>query len=162
MDTGYGNHLIGIYAVYSVKVDGISVIRRALLALEPLIDDTDQKAESFRDTILTYLEEYYGIIIDNIACVVADNAHINIKIARLIGRPMVGCKAHLLNLFVENEFLGGNIKPLIDKVHKLIAQCRKKNIMPIIVKYSGFKPILDNDTRWTSTNNMLKRYIYTL
>ena len=77
MDTGYGNHLIGIYAVYSVKVDGISVIRRALLALEPLIDDTDQKAESFRDTILTYLEEYYGIIIDNIACVVADAAQVN-------------------------------------------------------------------------------------
>ena len=53
----------------------------------------------------------YGIDLDPwCLCIIADNAKVNFKIARILQRPMVGCPSHKLNL--EIKHMVRNTSPL--------------------------------------------------
>lgn len=61
-------------------------------------------AEAYLDTILRILSDY-GKDMRNILFLFGDNAHVNIAFARLAGRPLIGCHAHLFNLGIKTLFL---------------------------------------------------------
>jgi hypothetical protein len=104
-----------------------------------------------------YIKDYYGKDLDNIICIIGDSAPTNGLMAKIMDKPLIRCKAHLLNLYVDNEYLLP-YQATIAKIHNLLVQCRRKNNINIISNAAGLKPLLNNDTRWTSTYLMVKRF----
>ncbi|POM77766.1 Hypothetical protein PHPALM_4795, partial [Phytophthora palmivora] len=147
-------HYVAVFA--SFRHDGKA--QNILIAMAPIIDDNvdDLTARShvkFLDTILSY----YGRSKANIAYIVGDNCAVNGAVADKLQVPMVGCASHRLNLAV-NLLLAGD-DDLLNKVQKLM--CKIKNSLLVSAKLrrkTHLHPVLNQDTRWSSTFDMVKRY----
>jgi hypothetical protein len=137
--------------------------RTCLLAFSPLRDETSQDAS----THVLFLEDtlkLYGKTLSNVCCLIGDNCSTNKAVANLCKIPLVGCHSHILNLAVKNIFLEDEFaKTVLPKVVELMrvlstpkgaAQLRN-----CFVDCTGLKAIKKNETRWTSTYDMLERYI---
>lgn len=126
-DNNYGEHLIGINALFydesndnnnnnninnNNNTNNKNKAKRVLLALQTLCLHEGHNSKNILVTIVDILNSF-GKSLNNIICFVGDNYNVNKCIANItktdkydhIGIPLVGCRAHLLNLFVKTEFL---------------------------------------------------------
>lgn len=72
--------------------------------------------------------------------------------------PTVACKAHMLNLFVNNIYIA-DYQLLIKRISKVIVICRHCLNRALLRKLNKLSPIKMNDTRWNSKYYMLKRFL---
>ncbi|RLN90823.1 hypothetical protein BBJ28_00012509 [Nothophytophthora sp. Chile5] len=150
----HSEHYVAVFA--SFRHDGKA--QNILIAMAPIIDDevADHTASShvkFLDTILSY----FGRSNASIAYIVGDNCSVNGAVADQLQVPMVGCASHRLNLAV-NLLLAGDCD-LLEKVQRLM--CKLKNSLLAAAKLRRktlLRPVLRQDTRWSSTFAMVKRY----
>jgi hypothetical protein len=103
---------------------------------------------------------------DSLDCVeflTGDNCSTNKALANIMRVPLVGCASHRLNLAV-NDFYDNSpqSKELISKVDKLMTALRTlKNASRLRAnkETGGIVALGRNATRWSSTFNMLKRFL---
>lgn len=114
----------------------------------------------------TYLEvtkailERYDKTISNVTFMVADNARVNGKLARLMHVPHIPCHAHLLNSAIQ-AFLDPH-KDLIERVNTICSRVRnRKALRQIVKKATKLLPIVKPTTivRWRAVFEMLQRYV---
>ena len=92
-DAGNGSHRMAIYATYqnrASRMSGRSTARNYLLAVTPLLNESNFTAETNRDFI-EYVLSKYGKTLSDIIFIVGDNVSCNRRIALLCGCTLVGC-----------------------------------------------------------------------
>ena len=106
--------------------------------------------------------EFYDIDLRQwIKASIADNTKTNLKIARSLGVPHVGCNNHKLNLDVELWVKNtAQLQHTIDDVHAtmLSAKSKLKNAA-LLQNETDLKPVIHNKTRWSGKFKMLKQWI---
>ena len=161
---GTGDHYFAVYATWSDDRGNVSTV---LLCCGPQDqpeedDEMDIKftAEDIGDYIINELQLLNATIEENVDFFVADNCAVNKKFARLIKKPMIGCASHRLNLAVQNLLcIDPDINTIITQVDKVMKDlCTLKNRAKLRAK-TNIAPERKNVTRWSSTYNMLTKYI---
>ncbi|ETI52417.1 hypothetical protein F443_04426 [Phytophthora nicotianae P1569] len=120
-------------------------------------DEEDLSAQSLFDLIADTLTRYRKLW-DTVKFMVGDNCSVNQCIGRREGAiPLVGCASHRFNLAVQ-DFLMSETK-LIAKIQALMTKLRTIKDRALLRRVSKLAPLLRNDTRWSSTYAMVKRYV---
>ncbi|ETM98415.1 hypothetical protein PPTG_19620 [Phytophthora nicotianae INRA-310] len=88
---------------------------------------------------------------------IGDNCSTNQCLASMLKIPLISCANHRLNLAV-NRFLEG-YQTQIDMIQNLMIQLRHTNNAAALSRVTHLKPIKANVTRWSSTYQMLQRYM---
>uniref|UniRef100_H3GLP2 BED-type domain-containing protein n=1 Tax=Phytophthora ramorum TaxID=164328 RepID=H3GLP2_PHYRM len=143
-------HFVAIYGVF--VQDG--TLRQVMLAISPA--EYGQSAEAHLEMIDAVLE-LYNKDSAMIIFVVADNCATNQAIATRLEVPLVGCASHRFNLAVCRYL--EDYKTLIDQVQTLCIQLLYPNNAAELARHTHYKPLRANATRWSSTYQMLARYV---
>ncbi|KAI3657095.1 hypothetical protein MP638_005789 [Amoeboaphelidium occidentale] len=153
--TESGTHYMAVFATFT-KITGEAV--QYLLACSPMGDETSQSA----DAIIDFLEdtmEVFGKTIDCIKFLVSDNTEVNPSVCRKLKIPFIGCISHRLSLamnrFMQLELFSDDIR----NIHNLMVKLSHANKRAYLRKFGCYlAPVQRNETRWSSTFNMLNRY----
>lgn len=98
---GHGSYLVGVFACFR---NAVGEQERVLLGIEPLLDETNHSAPNHVSFFQTLLGNF-GKTAENIICFVCDSAAVNNCIAQQLKKPRIACKAHLLQLFINNHYM---------------------------------------------------------
>ncbi|ETL98754.1 hypothetical protein L917_04237 [Phytophthora nicotianae] len=116
-----------------------------LPAMAPLMNSPTNNLSAA--THLTFLRQMlmrdYNKRVEDYLFTVGDNCYINQRLANLLSVPLVGCVSHHLNLAVQNFFR--EVSDDLDNVKSLMFK-------------TPLRPVLSQDTRWSSTFCMIHRY----
>lgn len=158
------HHFLAIFAIFNYKQEK----KNFLLSISPLIDETSLNALE-HVTFVENVLNVYGKTLANVCALIGDNCNTNKAVASLSGIPLIGCHSHLLNLAVKRIFFGNgdneneheneNMKMLIQKVVELVKTLKTTKGAAFLRQYTDLKAIKKNETRWTSTYEMLERYV---
>jgi len=80
----------------------------------------------------------------------------NKKIAKLLGVPLIGCASHRFNLALK-LYLRPYFK-ILDSVNNIMVKLRNIKLAARLRQQTELVAVIRNDTRWSSTYNMIKRY----
>jgi len=144
-------HYVAVYAVY--MVDGNR--QSPLLAMAPLVQEDSQDADAHIEFLEVTIAEY-GLGVDDIAFLTADNCATNGAIARKMGLPLVGCYSHKFNLAMQNFLL--NHEHSLDNVNAIMKVLKRLGPAYQLKAYTELRAVLRNVTRWSSTFMMLDRF----
>ena len=75
---------------------------------------------------------------------------------KLMRLPSIGCYSHRLNLAVEK--FSEPYNEIISKLHNLMKKLGNSKKSAALRKKTDLRPILNNDTPWSSKRDLLKRY----
>ncbi|RLN50582.1 hypothetical protein BBJ28_00023088 [Nothophytophthora sp. Chile5] len=144
------DHYVAVFA--SFRHNGKA--QNILIVMAPIIDDeVDDHTASSHVKFLGTILSYYGRSRASIANIVGDNRSVNGAVVDQLQVPMVGSASHRLNLAV--NLLLADDDDLFEKVQKLM--CKLKNSLLAAAK-TFLRLVLRQDTRWSSTFAMVKRY----
>ncbi|EGZ29073.1 hypothetical protein PHYSODRAFT_284383 [Phytophthora sojae] len=136
--THASEHYIAVFACY--KVNGCP--KTTLLSMAPLLDaqDDDLSAQGHLEFLATTLPRDYGVQL----------AHV----------PLVGCASHRLNLAVQADMASHEedlavVQALMVKLRTLTQSAKLRLKTPL-------RPVIRQDTRWSSTFEMVRRYLQLL
>ncbi|RLN96633.1 hypothetical protein BBJ28_00025369 [Nothophytophthora sp. Chile5] len=114
-------------------------------------------AQSLFDLIADTLSRYNKPW-ESVAFMVGDNCSVNRYIGRREGAiPLIGCASHRFNLAVR-DFLKDD-EPLMGKIQTLMLKLRTIKGRALLRRMMKLSPALRNDTRWSRSFEMLKRYV---
>jgi len=100
----------------------------------------------------------YGKGVNNISFFVGDNCKTNRSIATLTEKPLLGCYSHKFDLAVSGYL--SKYEKILDKVNQLMKKLRNvKNRGKLRKLECPYQPVIRNDTRWSSTFNMIQCYL---
>jgi hypothetical protein len=104
---------------------------------------------------------FYGLELQWVKASIADNTSTNLKVARLIGCPHVGCNNHKLNLDVELMVANTiQLKNVIENVHAVMLSAKRKlKNAALLRNLTNLKPVIHNKTRWSGKHFMLTRFL---
>lgn len=151
--TRFNTHYLAIFAMY---LDG-NQQKAVLLAIAPPIDEESYDADE-HITFIEHTLDIYGKCLKNVCVLSADNCETNRSISRKTNIPLVGCSSHKFNLAVKHHLESPEHRGAIKAVHDLMVELRKLKNAAKLRKLGVQAPKLENETRWSSTFNMLKRY----
>ncbi|KAH9098042.1 hypothetical protein LEN26_016764 [Aphanomyces euteiches] len=127
-----------------------------LLAMAPLLDDDRLDAPAHVNFIRETLK-IYGKSMDNVAFFVGDNCSTNGYIARLCGVPLIGCYSHKFNLAVKRWLLP--FEEELTAINDLMGHLKRLHVMRQLRQLTDLAPVHRNMTRWSSTFNMVSRFL---
>jgi hypothetical protein len=108
------------------------------------------------------LKDFYDINIKTwCKAIIADNTKTNIKIAKDLQVPHVGCYSHKLNLDVEAMLReNDHLTTSLAKIHEVMV-CAKQKLRnaAVLRNITDLRPVLENKTRWSGKVAMLTRFI---
>lgn len=113
-------------------------------------------------TSMIYLQKNYRTNLSEwLICQIADNTNTNLKIARLLGVPHIGCMSHKLNLEVNRMISSDQIlSSILSSIHNTMVDCKSKIKNRVVLRnLTVLNPLLYNDTRWSGKYLMLKRFL---
>ena len=142
--------------MFASFADDAGVGQYPLLAIAPPFDETTYTAENHRAFIGDVLE-LFGKSIGNLIYLVADNAAVNTCLANLLGIPMIGCASHRSNLACKKYLQSSEV--IIQKMQCLMTTLRQVKQARKLRTKTALEPVIRNETRWSSTYEMLKRFI---
>jgi hypothetical protein len=96
------HHYIGIPAAFlKVGANGKEAPVQSILSMNPLLADgiKGMRATDDLEHVKKVLESY-GKTLENILCLVGDDCSVNQSMARILGKPLIGCASHKFNLAV--------------------------------------------------------------
>lgn len=108
--SGTSTHFVAVMAKWLSNGNAC----KALLAFSPLLEETNQNAESHCDFLNFVLQDVFHKDFSNVVCLIGDNCSTNLALADLCEKPFIGCAAHRFNLAVQ-LFLKTH-DPLLTKV----------------------------------------------
>eukprot|EP00644_Phytophthora_capsici_P008312 jgi/Phyca11/114634/e_gw1.26.394.1 len=88
--------------------------------------------------------------------IVGDNCTVNRLLATLIGVPLVGCASHRLNRAVQVDMK--QYEDDLSGVQALMVRLRTLKQSAKLRSKTSLRPIIRQDTRWSSTFSMVHRY----
>lgn len=146
-------HYLAVYACYDTEAGP----QYPLLSLAPVIDEPDDQmnAEGHLTAISRFLP-FFGKSISGIKFLVGDNCALNKRLANLLGVPLVGCSSHRLNLAVR-AYLEPH-ESILEEVQQLMRKLRTLKQAAKLRTKTSLVPVLRQETRWSSTFSMIKRY----
>jgi hypothetical protein len=153
-------HFIGITASYMPK-RADQAVTHTLLSMRPLLAD-EIKGMTACDHLhrLSKLLRQYGNKTEaNVVCLVGDNCNVNQCMSRLLKVPLLGCGSHKFNLAVRKWI--SNQPQLEETISKVVTVMKKASTLKVsaqLRKLTSLQPVKENDTRWSSTFNMLERF----
>ena len=101
----------------------------------------------------------YGKQTNSVICLVGDNCAVNQSIARTLSVPFIGCASFKFNLAVHLWMKGQpNLKSIIAKVAAVMMKASTLNVAAKLKQLTNYACVKANDTRWSSTYNMIERY----
>jgi hypothetical protein len=171
--TRAGIHYVALFACYmKEKKNTKPEPFCTLLSVSPMPatadeDDTSPETAKFNAKVhanyfTTTLHDYYDIDLKRWAkAIIADNAPTNIKTAKILKIPHVGCCSHKLNLDVELMVSGNSqMKETISTIHDVMA-CAKQKLRnaAVLRNITDLRPVLENKTRWSGKVAMLARFV---
>ena len=150
-DDGTSDHIVGLYAN---TPKGTFFLRHG-----ELDDATNQTGANHAAWIQDSLLKY-GKSLANVAFLVSDNTNLCPSIANFLGKPLIGCASHKLNLAVK-KYLKDNveIRNVLDKIHNLMQFLKGCNPAGKLNLLTTKVAITRNNTRWLSIFQMVKRYM---
>jgi hypothetical protein len=152
-------HFIGITASYVSKgVD--QVVTHTLLSMRPLLaDDIVGMTASDHLHHLSKVLRQYGKTEVNIVCLVGDNCSVNKCMSRLLKVPLLGCGSHKLNLAVRKWISNQpQLEETISKVATVMKKASTLKVSAQLRKLTSLQTVRENDTRWSSTFEMIARF----
>jgi hypothetical protein len=153
----------------STSGEGEIQVQWALLAIQPLLNESDLGASSLADFIIATYKMYDKTAedgnhfndLDSIPLVVAftlDNCSVNKKATQtVLDKPMIGAYCHRLNLACVHwtrEAFGGNLQSTIDQVHACMKRASTLKNRAKLREHSEYAPVTKNKTRWMGTQTM--------
>lgn len=151
---GFGSYVVAVFAVFPNSEGNTEHI---LLGIEPLLKETSHSAQSHVDYFRVLLSNF-GKSEANVLCLVCDNAYVNKAIGRAMKVPTIACKAHLLQLFINNIYLKDK-EEIVEKIHAIMVKLKSTIFLARLDEIGCKHPVLSNVTRWSSTYKMVKRYV---
>ncbi|KAF1331975.1 hypothetical protein FI667_g3996, partial [Globisporangium splendens] len=143
-------HYVGIYTVFAH--DGVR--HQPLLSLSPMESGQSAGAHiEMIDNVLRLYEKQLNMVL----FIVADNCATNQAIAKKLSVPLVGCASHHFNLAMTRYL--SDYQDLIDSIQGLCVQLRQPNNSAALAQHTSLRPLKANATRWSSTYQMLRRYV---
>jgi len=149
--TKSSTHYVGVFASYLENDTRTHV----LLGFSPLLEETSLGASQHFE-YLNFILNLYGKSFNNVVCIIADNCETNKALSRLCKVPMIGCASHRFNLAV-TEYLSP-FSSILNKVHSLMTKLKTVKLSAKLRLHTHLKPVVQNDTRWSSAHEMIKRY----
>lgn len=161
------DHYIGISASYTDKTGAddesgnhVSGVHSSLLSIKPLlVDEIAGMSASDHLKHISKALKMYGKDVEDILCFVGDNCSVNRRMSKDLDVPLLGCASHKFNLAVR-EWIKD--QPSLDHIIKKVAFVMKKastlKIAAKLRKLTAYSTVRENDTRWSSTFQMLSRY----
>ncbi|EGZ04635.1 hypothetical protein PHYSODRAFT_292782 [Phytophthora sojae] len=152
--THASEHYIAVFACNEVN----GCPKTTLLSMAPLLDalDDDLSAQGHLQFLATKLPHDYGVQLAQCRFLVADNCTVNRRLATLMSVPLVGCASHRLNLAVQADMASHEedlaaVQALMVKLRTLTKSAKLRLKTPL-------RPVIRQDTRWSSTFEMVRRY----
>ncbi|ETL33178.1 hypothetical protein L916_14313 [Phytophthora nicotianae] len=136
-------HFLAVYACY----DGPNGPSHPLLSMAPIMEEPDDQLSA--DGHLLAIERGCKFL-------VGDNCSVNKRLADIMGVPLVGCASHRLNLAVRDYLAPHELA--LEEVQQLMCKLRTLKQAAKLRLKTSLVPIMRQDTRWSSTFMMLKRY----
>lgn len=127
-----------------------------LLAFAPPLEEDNFTAISIGDLIRSTLQ-LYGASLENVMFFCGDNCSVNLKLSDDTGIPIIGCASHRLSLAVK-EFLVAH-ENVLSKINQLMGKLKNLKMAARLREKTPLKAKKRNLTRWSSTFEMVKRYI---
>jgi hypothetical protein len=167
----FGVHYLAVFAVGpGVPNDG-----RVLLGFLPFEQEGDLSADQHAAYLKTLLTYYDRTIDDNIIYFCGDNCRVNIKFAKDLDMPLIGCNSHKLNLAVQH-YLGLNQKdetaadgnytvkqldwrPLVKLLSTLMSKLKTIMGKAKLQEFTDCNALKANETRWNGNFLMCDRYL---
>jgi hypothetical protein len=100
--------------------------------------------------------ELFGKRLSNLIFLVGDNARVNTHLADLLNVPFIGCASHRFNLACQRYLEPFDVQ--LKKIRSLMVKLRTIKQAGKLRKKTSLEPVLPNETRWSSTHGMLKRF----
>ncbi|GMF49392.1 unnamed protein product [Phytophthora fragariaefolia] len=146
-------HYLAVYGCYETDAGP----RYPLLSLAPGIEDADDQmnAEGHLRAFARFLP-FFGKSMSGCKFLVGDSCAGNKRLANLIGVPLVGCASHRLNLAVRDYLAPFDSE--MEEVQQLMRKLRTLKQATKLRTKTELLPVLWQDTRWSSTFAMLKRF----
>jgi hypothetical protein len=140
-------HYIALFGSYDGKFP--------LLAIAPPFNEQDYTALSHKAFIVDVLE-LFGKDLSSLLYLVADNAAVNTCLADLLEIPMIGCASHRFNLACKSYL--EKYEATLSKINSLMVSLRNVKQAGKLRTRTPLEPVTRNDTRWSSTYDMLLRF----
>jgi len=148
-------HFVALIAAYPSDNDnGYSTV---LLAFSPLHDETEFTAKAHYEFVKWVLESVYNKSMDNIVAIIGDNCETNKAMCDLCELPFIGCASHRFNLAVKNWL--EKYEPVLNKVNVLMGKLKNLKLSGALRRVTDLRPVQRNVTRWSSTTDMVHRYL---
>ena len=166
------DHYVGVWASYNTPVDSTNTDEydrgketpvQSLLSIKPLLADGIEGMTAHNHlTHISRVLQMYGKEASNVICLVGDNCKVNQSLARAMSVPLIGCGSHKFNLAVVKWI---KEQPnLTDIISKVAAVMKKASTLKVAAKLAKLAQLTNyacvkaNETRWSSTFNMVHRY----
>lgn len=147
-------HYLGVFASFPQQ-DGTAYSTR-LLGFSPIGDEISLSAEEHIE-YLRYVLELFQFTFENVICIIGDNCNTNKSISNKLSIPMIGCASHRYNLAVQDIL--SEHEELLSKINTLMIKLKSLLLGAKLMKITGLKARTRNQTRWSSTFQMLVRYL---
>ena len=159
MIDGWTDSTVHYMAIIATYIDKNGTYQETMLACRPLNDqeflDAPEIMEFLDDVVRSYNKK-----LDCVVALMGDNCATNMKVARELNIPLLGCAAHKMNLAV-NKFIDDNpdYSNLIDKITSIMNELRNLKTSGRLRKFTDLCPVRPNKTRWSGKYKMCKRYL---
>jgi hypothetical protein len=155
-------HYIGLNVSYNVhcKESGKQVPMQSLLSMRPLLAE-EIVGMTATDHLrhISKVMSSYGRASEDILCFVGDNCAVNKKMAADLGVPLLGCASHKFNLAVRLWIKSQpQLAMIINKVSLVMKKASTLKIAAKLRQLTAYSTVRENDTRWSSTYQMLTRF----
>lgn len=148
-------HYVSIFATYPYSCPlGYSKI---LLAMSPLGAEDNFSADAHYDLIKFVVTIVFGKSMECIVAIIGDNCNTNRALGRHFNAHFVGCYSHRFNLAVKDVLTNNTLT--IEKVQKIMKKLSCQLPAAKLRRFTHLKAKQNNVTRWSSTYDMLKRYV---
>lgn len=147
-------HYLAVFASFSSSNQNGYDTR--LLTISPIGDECNLNADEHIE-FLDFVLKLYGKQWADVVCLVGDNVSTNKSLSNKTGIPLIGCCSHRFNLAVKDVLRSE--EELIMKIQVIMVKLRGLLLSANLRKLTPLKPMLRNNTRWSSTLSMLSRYV---
>ena len=147
-------HFIGLFASYTYNNQ--NGCHTALLGFSPMINKTSFTAADHVE-VIQYVLSVFNKSLANVVSIIGDNAEVNKFTANLCGIPLIGCASHKFQQAV-SRYLDKN-ECLLNKINTLMGKLKPLELAFKLREHTPLQPIQRNKTRWSSTYDMINKYI---
>lgn len=147
-------HYVAVFATFPDKTE--TGFKEICLALSPMENEETQDANE-HITFLHFVLSIFQKTMVNVVALIGDNCSVNQSISAKLGIPLIGCASHRFQLAVQ-EILK-DYEVVIGEVNSLMVKLRTPILAAKLRRVTHLKAKLRNQTRWSSTFEMLKRHI---